>query len=66
MISDLAEKILLAILDDVGIPGLLQWMLARTPQAQAQAILDAEYAGTRAAVDAEAAAVLGEPSEPQP
>jgi hypothetical protein len=58
MITGTIEKMLLAMLEDVGIPGLLQWLFAKTGQAQAQAILDAQYGGVRAAVDAEAKAVL--------
>ena len=61
MMTDVLGTILEAILEEVGLPGLMKWLLARTPQAQAQAILDAEYAGTRAAADAEATAVLGGP-----
>lgn len=58
MLTDFVSRVLEALLDEVGLPTLMQYLLAKTSQAQAQAILDAAYAGTRAAVDAEAKAIL--------
>jgi hypothetical protein len=52
------EDILLAILKNVGIPALVQWLVAQGSQAQIQAILTAEYAAAGQAADAEAAQVL--------
>ena len=52
------EDILLAILKSVGVPALVQWLVAQGSQAQIQAILTSEYAAAGAAADAEAAQVL--------
>lgn len=53
------EQILLVIVEQIGLPALLQWILARTPQEEAQAILVAQFAAAKAAVDAQAKAELG-------
>lgn len=50
-----------ALIEQVGLPLLLQWIASRSPADQVQTILDAEYATARAAADAEAKAVLGGP-----
>jgi hypothetical protein len=47
-----------ALVEQVGIPLVVKWLAAKSPQDQTQALLDAEYAAARAAADAEAAAVL--------
>lgn len=52
------EKILLAIVEDIGIPALVRWLSARTTKEEIQAVLDAEYAAARAAADAQAKAEL--------
>lgn len=54
-------SILEAIVEQVGLPLLLQWIAGNNDQAQVQAILDAEYKAARLAADAEAKAVLGAP-----
>jgi hypothetical protein len=58
----LAEAILLAIVDALGTGPLAKVLAAKTPQAEAQAMLDAEYVAARASADAAAAAMLGKDS----
>lgn len=52
------EKVLLALVEDIGIPALVRWLLGKTDAEQVQAILDAEYATARALADAKAKAEL--------
>lgn len=56
--SGTLEKILAALVEDIGVPALLRWLTARTSEEQVRSILDAEYAAARAAADAEAKEVL--------
>lgn len=52
------EDILVAILNSVSVAEILQWVMARTSEAEVQAILNAQYKAVSAAADAEAEATL--------
>jgi hypothetical protein len=56
----LAIAVLEALATQVGIPLILKWIAAKSPQEQTQSILDAEYSATRTATDAEARLILTE------
>lgn len=55
------ERILVALVEEVGIPFVMRVIAARTPRDVASAALDAEYDAIRTATDAEARRVLGGP-----
>lgn len=54
----IVAALLETIVSQVGLPLLLKWIASAAPADEVQAILDAEYAAARAAVDAEAKAAL--------